>query len=233
MYVMGDTHSILGVIQVLKNKNITNENVIHVGDFGLGFQEIRRDLTNLLELDEFCIENNITFYVQRGNHDYKFFWDGSIKLPKFNNLHLVPDYMRFKIEDKMCLFVGGAISIDRSTRMMDRTWDINEKFILEPELLEEMFGIDYVFTHSAPNFCEPVVFGDLVEYYHLQEKKLIGTDLKAELTEERKQITEMYNILIKNNDIQKWCFGHFHRSSYLNIQHTEFICLNINELKKI
>lgn len=233
MLVLGDTHSITAVKKILTFNKIENQKVIHVGDFGLGFQEIRRDVQALLDLEEFLLEKGITLYVIRGNHDYKCFWDGSIKLPNLHALILVPDNMVIDVDGKKCLFVGGGISIDRSTRIFDRTWDINEKFILDKNLIESLRDIDIVVTHSAPDFCEPVHFGHLVNTYHTQEKQVLGTDLKSELTEERALLTEMYNILAKNNDIEKWYFGHFHRSTFLTIQHTSFIGLDIDELKQI
>lgn len=73
MIFIGDTHGIRPVFEVIDKNKIENSNLIHVGDFGLGFEEITKDVNNLKILDEMLIETNNYLYVIRGNHDNPIF----------------------------------------------------------------------------------------------------------------------------------------------------------------
>ena len=94
MIFVGDTHGIRPIFNIIEYNSIRGSNLIHVGDFGLGFQDIIRDVKNLLTLDEMLLETNNILYVIRGNHDCPIFWDKSkgLNLPKFKNLRLIEDY---------------------------------------------------------------------------------------------------------------------------------------------
>jgi hypothetical protein len=48
---------------------------------------------------------------------------------------------------------------------------------------------------------------------------------------ERLLLTEMYNILNKNNYIEDWFYGHFHQNQFTNYETTLFHMLGINELR--
>lgn len=229
------------IFDIIDKNDLKDCNIIQVGDYGLGFQTIDRDIHNLLLTDEMLIENNINLYILRGNHDYRIFWDKKmgLKLPKFHNLHLVEDHTTKIIEGKNIYFAGGAISIDRSSRIFDNSYDYYEEFNFtkenEQNIIKNSIGlnIDIVVTHSSPDFCYPKEISNLVKNYHLQEKQVLGTNLIQDLQNERKHITKMYNALSKYNKIEKWIYAHFHSSHTEIINNTEFKLLNINELYEI
>lgn len=244
MIIIGDTHSIKPIFELIDKHNITDSNLIHCGDINIGFLDIEKEIYNLKLLNQMLIDTNNKLYAIRGNHDYSLFWNKSmgLKLPRFHNLHLVEDHTIRNIEGKNIYFAGGAISIDRSSRILDAepSYDYYEGFKLEESKInhilelcnKNLLNIDIVVTHSAPDFCYPNRFNNLVEQWHREEKLLLGKDrnLKLELQHERRQITELYNMLSKKHNIKHWFMGHFHFSNIEVINNTTFKLLDINEV---
>lgn len=244
MIFIGDTHGISPLIELIRQKNLVDETLIHVGDLGLGFNDIGRDILNLMTLDDHLEDRNLTLYVVRGNHDCPIFWDKSkgLNLPKFHHLHLVEDYTVKDIEGKKVLFVGGAISIDRSIRKDDKpypTWWKDEVFVYDHLKFEEVMtkhqNIDIVVTHTAPDFCYPINDDvDIVNYYHRIESQH-GKNLKGELKKERMEVTELFNDLTLHykKTPTHWFYGHFHSSKLSIKQGITYKLLNINETYEI
>lgn len=242
MYILGDTHGLKPIFQIIDKNKLENCNICHVGDFGLGFQPILRDIHNLQLLNEMLIENNIHLYAIRGNHDFKIFWDKSmgLQLPVFHNLHLVEDYEILNIEGKNIFFCGGAISIDRIPRQKDIpcSWDKNEEFILDEYklnniLLKLNYHIDIIITHTPPHYCEPIGYNNpIVDYYHDLELKE-GNNLKKELQMERHKVTTLYQMIRNSNKLSYGFYGHMHKHYFLEEHGIKHIGLGINELYKI
>ncbi len=237
MILLGDTHSIRPIFDIIEKNNIENSNIVHVGDVGLGFQEITRDISNLLTLDELMLETGNRIYLCRGNHDHPDFWKKNrIWLPKFHNIIFCEDYSIHKIEERNVLFVGGGISIDRTYRrdMNPPSYWEDEEFVLDifNENLKQ--DIDIVITHSAPDFCNPRgVDAPIVNDWAKVEMQY-GMNLKGDLIGERSNISALHTTIFTNgNTPTHWCYGHFHSSSNEIIQGTNFIGLNINEIKEI
>src|SRR5688572_8861392 len=143
MYLIGDTHSMRKVLHMIHDNNWTGQNLVHVGDFGLGFVSMEQDIKNLEAVDEALMDTGNHLYVIRGNHDNPIFWDKSkgVNLPKLRHLHLIDDYTVCNIEGKNILFVGGAISIDRRPRMDDVPWPswwADEVFKYDPIKLDKL-----------------------------------------------------------------------------------------------
>ena len=161
MYFLGDTHGIRPAFMTIDKHKIENSNIIHVGDFGLGFLHIEQDINNLKATDEMLLETNNHLYVVRGNHDNPIFWDKSkgLNLPKLHNLHLVDDYEVITVEGKKILCVGGGISIDRQLRKNGKpypSWWKDEEFKWSPDKFHKIAiyekVIDIVVSHSAQVF---------------------------------------------------------------------------------
>jgi len=249
MFIIGDTHGIRPIFEIVNNNNFQGENLIHVGDFGLGFETIGRDIKNLELLDEMLLDTNNNLYVIRGNHDNPIFWDKSkgLNLPKFHNLKLVDDYTVLTIEEKKVLFVGGAISIDRRPRMNDfpyPTWWKDEVFTYQPERLDAVVtkhkDIDVVITHTAPKFAYPTDDNVSIVNHYQTVEAIHGIDLKAELRAERDSVTEMYDDLIHHyhKTPKHWFYGHFHSSRHQAHKIGEgktiqFHLLNVNEVYEL
>jgi len=237
--LLGDIHGRFEDFKFqIKLKKISNCIIIQVGDFGMTFASIEISENALLELNSFLKNLNITLYAIRGNHDDPFFFKGN---HNYSNLKLLSDYTQLKIENNNFLFVGGAVSIDRvvSLKKMKDLSNVGidyklywpeEKFILDEEKLKNIKNVDIVITHTAPEWCFPDNsggFGDFVQNY-------INNDpnLAIELKEERKMLSDFFNILKRNgNNIKKHYYGHFHRSEISLNGQTTHILLGVNEIK--
>jgi predicted phosphodiesterase len=240
MIFIGDTHGNNGYIKMLiRDRDYRDMEMIHVGDFGVGFIDMGMEVRNLEALNEFMKERNLILHVFRGNHDNPHYYDGTFM---YTNLKLQPDYTVLTIEGKNILGVGGAISIDRGPRRqynlvearMGRDirhhWE-GEKFILDREKLTEYRDINIVVTHTAPHYAKPFdVRGNwppIVQQFINQGDTQLGDDL----VDERELLDEMYDILDKNNYIEDWFYGHFHRNVRTNHGTTLFNMLGINEMR--
>lgn len=238
MYVIGDTHGLRPVFNIIDANQFTGENLIHVGDFGLGFQDVGRDIKNLELLDEALMDTDNQLYVIRGNHDNPIFWDKSkgLYLPVFHNLHLVDDYSVIEIEGQKVLFAGGATSIDRRPRMDDTppTWWKDEVFRYNKDNIKNLTDIDIVITHSAPSFCHPRGSNAGIVNHYAVIEKMHGYDLHKELEDERMLLDDLfYDLHRQHNNIKKWYYGHFHSSKRQSRHGTEFILLNVNEVEEV
>lgn len=222
MILLGDIHGNFNIITTqIRKYNIKNENIIQVGDFGIGFDD-RIDLHNLNHLNNILSERNINLYVIRGNHDNPSWFKGELNL---TNITLLPDYSILKIEDKNILFIGGAISIDREKRETNKSYWKDEVVVFDKDKLESIKGIDMVVTHTAPIFVYPMgIDAPIIDYFAEDD-----FTLKKDLLHERKTMDEIYNILNENNTINYWFYGHFHFSNKMFYNTTEFILLNCNE----
>ena len=222
---MGDTHGYKTIPWMVESKSITNLDIIHVGDFGVGFTNMKQENENLRSLDKKLRSSNVTLHVFRGNHDDPRYFNG---YHIYENLKLHEDYTTINIEGKNILGVGGAISIDRETRVGGVSYWSDEVFKLDATKLSDMRDIDVVVTHTAPSFVHPIDNG----VYPMVVKQFFPRDsyLRDDLPRERRLLDEMYHILKKNNNIEKWFYGHFHDTVKTKHEETEFILLDIDEM---
>lgn len=245
MYFIGDTHGLSAMKNTLNMSKIENQNLIHVGDFGLGFQEIHRDLADLDNLDTELGDVGNKLYVIRGNHDNPIFWNRryGLNLPRYQNIILVDDYTVLKIENKNVLFMGGAISIDRAVRSAEHppTWWIDEKFLFAlgriDAIAKKVDKIDIVVTHTAPGFAYPYIksgFPKLVTQWIELDNQYFGEDLKYEMISEREQLTKIATRLEDHKLLPDyWFYGHFHNSHIEDHGKTKFVGLGVKELYKL
>lgn len=233
---LGDIHGNFNYVKwYIKAHKIENCTIYQVGDFGIGFTTEFNDMNVLGDLNRFLNERNIQMYAIRGNHDNPKFFDGHLA-NHFDNLHLLADYTVIDVEGVKILGVGGAVSVDRVPRIREQDmykhdvtlyWD-EEVFVLDEEKLRTFENIDIVVTHTAPEFCMPINkdgFGYLVENFAKEDPKL-----KDDLTEERRLLTKMCNILEEKNKPDFWFYGHFHRDWTNNIDGVNYRLLGINEV---
>jgi len=237
MILLGDLHGNFEHVKwMIKNKNITDNVIIQVGDFGAGFISEARQVEVFQLLNKFLKLRNITMYAIRGNHDDPAYFQGN---HQYSNLKLMPDYSVLELEDHKIVMIGGAVSIDRKPRLANDT--INAKYgssqksywfdelvVKDDDKLAQISGCDVLVTHTAPEWCIPVNkigFGSLVESFANDDPDLLN-DLKVE----RKLMSDIFNTIQKQNFIKNHFYGHFHRSNLGENLGCLHHLLGINEL---
>lgn len=236
IYVLGDIHynDFSTIRYWINHYHLKDIIIIQVGDFGIGFR--KNDMEVLALLNKFLKIRNVELYAIRGNHDNPDFFKGKYK---WSNITLVPDYTILNLNDKNFLFVGGAISIDRVDLIMNHgqgdgegKWWFRDEVFVNPNADQHKMimetSIDYVITHTTPNFCWPYDFNGLVYKYAANDDKLL-----EELRVERGNLTKLYETISMNSNIKKWYHGHFHSSHITEFRGTDFILLGIDELKEV
>lgn len=229
MIFIGDTHGNHKFIMYqIKQKDIKNVHMFHVGDFGVGFTSEKNEKQKLDFFNNFLKGKNITLHVFRGNHDDPKYFKGNHIL---TNLKLHEDYTTLEIEGKKILGVGGGISIDREDRKLNKsrvTWWEDEVFILDEDKINGISGVDILITHSAPSNLPPINFDGNFPWV---VKQFVPNDpnLLHDLINEREELTKLFDLLKVNNNIKHHFYGHFHSSYNTQRGDCKHICLNINE----
>lgn len=238
---LGDIHGNFNLINnYVKLYEIKNANIIQLGDFGVGFMRLDKELRMLQQLNDNLIKNNVFVWALRGNHDYKKYFDND----PFNlsNIKLIPDYTVINFENVNVLFIGGAVSVDRKYRYTkyqkngdftirgNETWWEDERFIFDLDKIKNLRNIDIIVTHTCPDYCTPDNnngFGYFVENII---KDTHDYELRNDLLKERKDVTNAFYNLYKNNNIKLHLYGHYHKSDVMNIDGVNHRLLNVGEL---
>ena len=231
--VCGDLHGDLDIIpDFIKNNNLKNCAVIVAGDFGIGFNDVLKEYKRMDYLNGRLEKYNSTVFVIRGNHDDPNYFNGQLNLNK-NHVKFVDDYTVLNINGWNILCVGGAVSVDRTFRKKyisgeGRDYWANEIFIYDENKIDDLDNIDFVVTHTSPDFTYPFT-KDGIDYWLKRDEKL-----KYDVDLERSNATKLYNRLVENkHKIMAWYYGHFHMNRTLEHQNTIFTCLDVNEIKEL
>lgn len=214
---LGDIHGCFVEIDDL-SFNVTKSLIIQVGDVGLGFHNFDYELQTLTRLDESCAVNENELVLMRGNHDSKERFVRLKEEGKFSNIHLVEDYEIIRYNDKTIQFVGGAISIDRTARREGTSYWSDEGVVYSKKKCKK---VDILVAHTAPSWCFPCTFNDLVLGWATDDKTLL-----KELTNERKTLDKIFDLCKPS----LFVYGHFHTSWTDNIKDCKCKLLNINEV---
>lgn len=225
MLALGDIH---GRFRLINEYDLRRTNIIQVGDFGVGFEDTKE--RTLDYWNKSWEARKLHVYALRGNHDDPKYWDGRYNR-RWSNITLVPDYSILKIEDRNVLFLGGAVSVDRTDRRTNwDKWEGEEFNYDEDKLMKVMEGnvVDVVASHISPRFCFPHFIGSLVQDYYKKDPTL-----QLEVQLERELMERAYNIICSFNKPKKWIYGHYHRNHVEFIEDVEFRLLGIGELTNV
>jgi hypothetical protein len=153
VYLIGDIHGeFIALKKALIHYDIRDCYLFCVGDLGIGFQHPNRgELGACKMLNDFFAERDIYFASIRGNHDDPQYFNGPKQI-LLSNFKLLSDYHSETINDQIFLFIGGAISVDRTTRIPEKSYWPNENFIYDESRIVEC---DVLVTHSAPQYIGP------------------------------------------------------------------------------
>lgn len=240
--VCGDIHGEYTHFYKYQRKHdLINTVFIFAGDFGIGFDlNIKKEFRRLNLINNSLIKRNNYMLVVRGNHDNPYYYNNETILNQISNIKLLKDYTVLNILDNNFLFVGGATSVDRKPngRYLGRKVDVNywldEKFILDENLLIKAINnidINYVVTHSTPDFAYPQTYAGASDWFRTDPS------LIEELIVERRLHTELYNIVLNNNQDSKslkgWFYGHYHDNHQMYFNDTKFQLLDKNSFNYI
>lgn len=214
VYYLGDTHGIGATMKRLAYEQLNNCIIIHVGDVGIGFG--KNEETHLHDIDvleDFLAEANITLICNRGNHDNPKYWKTDINNLKY--LVFAKDYEVINIGGSNHLFIGGAISIDRTVRTVNIDYWLDDIFILDEDKLNKIdVNIQTVVTHTSPSFVYPIGCNvPIVNDYASYDKTL-----KRDLIKERSDMDKVFDIVVIKG-VNEWYYGHYHPR---NVEQEEF-----------
>lgn len=255
VYVTGDVHGKLSeLIYYLKNMKISNSIIIIAGDIGLGFEK-KGYYTNLYrsKMKNFLEKNDVTILCIRGNHDDPSYFNtnNKIKTPRFVPLsdysilkfYYTNDNNQNELKNTI-LCIGGATSIDRTSRMFYdyeksikhycktplKTYWENEHPFYDEKLINEFkengVNINTIISHTCPSFAFPRK-KDGISYWCL-----IDPSLENDLNIERGIMDDIYNKLFSDgHNIKKWYYGHYHTSNEEEIYGILFRVINCINFK--
>lgn len=248
--ISGDIHGDFNllVFKLCVQYQMTDTLLIVAGDCGFGFEQKGYYDEIVKKNNKRMAESNNWILFVRGNHDNPAYFDGI----SFNHKHFiaVPDYALVKACQHTILCVGGAVSVDRMSRIsswqnkikkehryihrtpLEERFDKNYYWVNEAPIYNELmldgfnkvYTIDTVISHSAPSFCELQSKGGLSEWCIADE------NLLDNVKQERDLLDAVYQKLkSQNHPLSHWYYGHFHQSWHTVIDDTLFRMLDIME----
>lgn len=185
-------------------------NFVHLGDFGMGFDHPIKEHKRLKTLDYALQKSGSKMFVIRGNHDNPKYWTDSGSYV-MDNIQFVPDNTVMEINGKICLFAGGAISIDRQNRTKGVNYWPDEVYHWEKPRMIPM-RIDHVFTHDVYHQCSPF----RIESAMTTKWFAVDNKLKADLENSQNEMKKLYEFLMSINTDFSWYHGHYHEP-YLTV----------------
>lgn len=212
IYITGDTHGGFNrIIKFCDNYHTTKEDImIILGDAGINYYLDERDI----ELKENLSKLPITLFCIHGNHEqrpeeistYKEKFCDDISgicyvEPTYPNIRFGIDGECYKLNDKKCMVIGGAYSVDKYYRQLHGyAWWNNEqpsektKRKVEEGLKSMNWNLDVVLTHTVPLKYEPTeVFLPFIDQSTVDKS------------------TEIWLDRIEDNlTYKKWYAGHYH-----------------------
>lgn len=218
LFFIGDNHGQYEqMFNLIQEYDLSNCYLIHLGDGGEGFLPMGRQIALFLKLNDLFRERNVFYKSIRGNHSDPFYFKGSIRI-NLSHFELLEDYTVVSYKNNTIQFIGGAISIDRTSRIEGQSYWKDEVVVYEPDLCKP---VDVLVTHTAPSWCFPQQINDMVRSWCYEDKSLL-----ADLKEERKILDK----IAKKCKPKLHLYGHFHTHSTEMIDGTLHKLLNINEI---
>jgi hypothetical protein len=222
LYFVGDHHgSYTNLFDVIKRYNLENSYIIHVGDGGEGFITNKdKQLRQYKILNEFFESRNLFYKSIRGNHSDPYYFQRENKI-QLSHFELLEDYQIATYKNKTIQFIGGAISIDRVHRSPNVSyWEGEEVNLRKDKCVKS----DILVTHTAPSWCFPQQFNEIVYSWALEDAYLL-----EDLTNERRKMDEIFKMVEPSFHL----YGHFHSSSTEIVNGCKHKLLNINEFYEL
>jgi DNA repair exonuclease SbcCD nuclease subunit len=218
---MGDTHSTDVTYELLNIRIPDGNDVVHLGDVGLGFGQLSYAIDNakswLDRLNKLCSKLNINLYLIRGNHDNPSVWNfpniySNVFLTQSGDVGIFPN-------GKKVLFVSGGVSVDRYSRKEGIDYWSDE---ITP-ILENVEKCDIMFAHDCPEHFNHPTNTLYKNYGWYCERDLT---LQDDCLKQRLNMTD----IAKKSEAKTLFGGHFHNSFREEKDGVYYRCLDINEL---
>lgn len=265
IYAIGDLHgNFKDITYLVKTYDINGSVIIVCGDVGVGFNKPDYYFQTFKKIEKELKTRNVYVLFVRGNHDDPEYFTNDT----FDTKHIkfVRDYsiiQFYDLDDKErvgehfnILAVGGAISIDRTERIIQNKnyllkyqinhvcsfetalqksskcyWE-NEAPVFNLDFFNEIknnnIKIDAVVTHTSPQFCQPRT-KDGIRYWMELDK-----ELEQDIEYERQIMSSIYNKLIEDEQpIKQWIYGHYHFHNMETINDVRFTLLDMDRNGKI
>lgn len=219
IFVCGDTHGLVEDTRKLNMKNFPEQKscdkedvVIQLGDFGWVWYPIGANKEQAYWLD-WLVSRRYTLAVVLGNHEnYNIIetlptvkmWDNKVKVlkRKSGNIYFLTRGAIYIINGRKVLAIGGAKSMDSSSRIKDTSWweqEILSSFEMKQTLEEIAWHnnrVDYVLTHTFPT--------------HIIS--LLPDDVHDKMDDPVASFLENVSTKI---EFKEWHCGHFHKDMIL------------------
>ena len=227
IYLTGDTHGDMSRFKYIDYQY--SDIIIILGDFGGIFYNDSKQFSEARKEWEDDIFGTLgdmrcTFLFIDGNHDnidrleelptkYKF--GSQVGVVSDNVFYLKRGHI-YTIEDKKFLCMGGALSQDkhRRTEGVDYWRNENPTFKdwnkLEMALLDNQYKVDYVLTHTPPEFIVKQILDYQIKTDPHTPQYIIDSgqmDILYKLNDPTsKTLSKVYDMI----DFKLWFFGHMH-----------------------
>ena len=227
--ITGDIHGDWKYLNTLLNKKKPNK-IIICGDFGYWphMHKSKKFHKKGESWDQYGIKNPVTevFWLD-GNHENheeiaimvaKYGYHLPIKINDFeeaNNFKYKPVYYlprcsSLNLNNYRCLFIGGALSIDKDLRIEGVSWWRNEVISYSDYLNFPTGNYDIIFSHTIPTSIR------------LKLNIPIWNSGKM-----KDQSCDILDAALLRYKPKRWYFGHFHKEFNFKVNNCRFIGLDM------
>jgi predicted phosphodiesterase len=190
--------------------------IVHVGDSGMGFSTEKVTNSKFQTINKTLKRKNQRLFIVRGNHDDPSYWPRSV-----GNIQLVEDYAKAEFKNgKVCLFIGGGISIDRCSRKEGVSYWKGEP---TPSPTCDISDVDVVIAHDCPSWINHPSSTLRVNYPSFCRD---DADLMKDAKAQRETMDDIYHKASPST----WIYGHYHNYDKNFETDCDFYCLNIYEM---
>jgi len=207
IYLTGDTHGEMSIDKLSFKRNpfmkdlTEDDKVIILGDFGL-FWHVPRTKGELYWLDWLADQKYMVFFLDGNHENFNLInafeeiemFGGKVGVAYKNIYHLKRGEV-YNIEGHEILVVGGAASIDKAFRAINKSWWEAEDLSLadvknaEDNIVKSSLHFDYVLTHTIPETMK--------RFFGFYDSYFCST-------------SEYLNSIYRMISFKHWYAGHFH-----------------------
>jgi predicted phosphodiesterase len=211
IFCIGDIHGKFNLLAERVREIPPRSHLLCVGDIGVGFEDSAEP--SCLNLVNTVAQQRGTFvWMIRGNHDNPYCFRGHQQYwnNANSNIKLMADVDSIELEGNHIIFVGGAISVDRSHegRIDGYSWwkeePVHESCPSRVYHIVEEFGpADLLITHAGPITTLPVIDEFEPNIYHYSA---YDPNLLHDINEERTRLSDC----VHYSRSPMVVYGHYH-----------------------